>query len=130
MRMRRPGACSECGLCATVCPVVAAGRKNIVSFLSGGVAPEACDVWLCTSCWRCQDVCPEGVDIHALMMEQRRGEPAPEGYRQAFDNVLSCGYALDLGPEINESRARWGLEPFELASPERIAALLGRDKDS
>jgi heterodisulfide reductase subunit C len=99
------------------------GKHSIVSFLAD---PEASDydVWLCASCWRCQEVCPAGVDIHALMMQLRRQGPAPERYRQAYDNVLACGYALYVGPEVNLMRAAWGLAPVELASPECARLLL------
>ncbi len=121
--MNRPDECLGCGLCVTVCPVETVGGHAIVSFLAGD---PVYDVWLCTSCWRCQEACPAGVDIHELMMEARRRRSAPEGYRQAFENVLACGYALCVGPEVNEGRALWGLEPVELAPPGRVRAVLGK----
>ncbi|HIE37519.1 MAG TPA: 4Fe-4S dicluster domain-containing protein [Anaerolineae bacterium] len=122
MAVNRPEACLGCGLCATVCPVEMVGGHAIVSFLAGEETPYS--VWLCTSCWRCQEVCPGGVDIYGLMMEERRRGPAPEGYRRAWENVLACGYALCVGPEVNEVRTGWGLEPAELVPPERVRALL------
>ena len=125
--MNRPDECLGCGLCVTVCPVEMVGGHAIVSFMAGG---SDYDVWLCTSCWRCQEVCPGGVDIYGLMMEERRREPAPEGYRQAWENVLRCGYALCVGPEVNELRAGWGLEPVELVPPERVRAVLGETTEA
>jgi heterodisulfide reductase subunit C len=119
--MNRPDGCNECGRCVAVCPVERAGGRSAVSFLAGG--PRG-DVWLCASCWRCQDECPAGVDIHELIMGERRRLAAPEGYRQAFENVLACGYALCVGPEVNEVRAVWGLEPVELAEPGVVEVLL------
>ena len=126
--MKRPDDCLGCGLCVTVCPVEMVGGHAIVSFLAEGTeGPRPYNVWLCTSCWRCQEVCPAGVDIYGLMMERRRLEIAPEGYRQAFENVLTCGYALCVGPQVNELRAAWGLEPVELVPPDRVRALLEGD---
>jgi heterodisulfide reductase subunit C len=125
--MRRPEACVECSLCATVCPVEKVGGSAIVSFLAEGMSElPPFGVWLCTSCWRCQEVCPQGVDIYGMMMGQRRRGSPPEGYRQAFENILACGYTLCIRPEVNELRAAWGLEPVEPAPPECVRMLLGR----
>jgi heterodisulfide reductase subunit C len=69
--------CTQCGLCREVCIVESMGAHSITSFLCGD---EDYSSWLCSSCWRCQEVCPEGVDIHAVMMEKRREEEPPTGH--------------------------------------------------
>ena len=114
--MKHPDACIQCGTCVDVCPVEMVGGHAIVTFLAD---PDAVDysVWLCTSCWRCQEACPSGVNIYELMMEQRRREKAPAGYQTAFDHVLDCGLALAVSrEELDQVRAAWGLELVELPS--------------
>lgn len=109
--------CLHCGSCVKVCPVEKVGGHAIVTFLAD---PDATDysVWLCTSCWRCQEICPEGVDIHRLMMEQRRREQAPAGYQASFESVLACGLALEVPQEeLDQVRAAWELEPVRLPPP-------------
>lgn len=112
MVMKRPEECLGCGVCVTVCPVEKVGGRTILSFLADPDI-ETYSPWLCTSCWRCQEACPAGVDIHGLMMALRREQPAPEGYRRAFENVLAGGYALPLDAAVNDLRAAHGLEPVE-----------------
>jgi len=100
------------------------GGHAIVTFLAD---PEATDysVWLCSSCWRCQEACPEGVDIYGLMMEQRRREQPPAGYEAAFESVLACGVALQVSQEeLDQVRAAWGLEPATLPPPDLIRKLI------
>jgi heterodisulfide reductase subunit C len=101
------------------------GGHAIVTFLAD---PDATDysVWLCTSCWRCQEACPAGVDIYGLMMEQRRQEPSPIGYRAAFEHVLACGLALEVSQEeLDRMRTAWSLEPVALP-PQDLARILLR----
>lgn len=120
--------CLQCGSCVQVCPVEKVGGHAIVTFLSD---PDATDysVWLCTSCWRCQEICPEGVDIHRLMMEQRRREQAPAGYQESFESVLACGLALEVPQEeLDQVRAAWGLEPVRLPPPSLARTLLHGDE--
>ena len=126
--MKHPDACIQCGTCVTVCPVEMVGGHAIVTFLAD---PDATDysVWLCTSCWRCQEACPEGVDIYGLMMEQRRREPAPAGYQAAYESVLACGLALAVPQEeLDQVRAAWGLEPVRLPPPDLARTLLCDDE--
>jgi len=125
--MNHPDACLQCGDCVAVCPVEMVGGHAIVTFLAD---PDATDysVWLCTSCWRCQEACPAGVDIYGLMMEQRRREQAPAGYQAAFERVLVSSLALEVSQEeLDQVRAAWDLEPARLPPPGLTRVLLRGD---
>jgi heterodisulfide reductase subunit C len=126
--MDHPKDCIQCGTCVDVCPAEMVGGHAIVTFLAD---PDAADysVWLCTSCWRCQEACPSGVNVYELMMEQRRREQAPAGYQTAFDHVLDCGLALPVSQEeLDQVRAAWGLERVELPSSGLVRVILCADK--
>jgi Fe-S oxidoreductase len=122
--MRHPESCTRCGACVAVCPVEKAGGHAVVTFLAD---PERTDysVWLCTSCRRCEEVCPEGIEIYRLMMSERRRERPPEGYRAALESLLACGAALEVPQEeLDGLRAGWGLERVELPPAGLIRRLL------
>jgi len=128
--VKHPELCVQCGTCVTVCPVEMVGGHAIVTWLAD---PESTDysVWLCTSCWRCQEACPQGVDIYELMMEQRRAgsEPAPAGYQTAFENVRARGLAMEVSQEeLDQVRAAWGLEAVRLPPPDLARLLLHCDE--
>lgn len=125
MRDRQLGSllegCTQCGLCREVCIVERMGAHSITSFLSGD---EEYSSWLCCSCWRCQEVCPQGVDIHAIIMIKRREEEPPAGHEAIFRNVLQYGYALPMGEGINEWRKIHGLGEMEPIPVEWVETLL------
>ena len=126
--MKHPEECIQCGTCVTVCPVEMVGGHAIVTWLSD---PQATDysVWLCTSCWRCHEACPSGVDIYGLIMERRRSEQAPAGYQDAFERVLASGLALEFSQEtLDQARAVWDLEPADLPPSTVARALLDGDE--
>lgn len=125
--MKHPDDCTQCGVCVAVCPVEKVGGHAIVTFLADPEATEY-SVWLCTSCQRCTEACPEGIDIYALIMDQRRREQSPTGYEAAIESVLACGAALQVSQEeLDQMRDAWGLEPVELPSPELVRKLLQDD---
>ena len=117
--------CTQCGLCREVCIVERMGAHSITSFLCGD---EDYSSWLCSSCWRCQEVCPEGVDIHAIMMDKRREQGPPAGHETNFRNVLQSGYALPIGAEINEMRRIHDLDAVQLIPVDWVEILL-REED-
>jgi Fe-S oxidoreductase len=124
--VKHPESCTQCGTCVAVCPVEKVGGHALVTFLAN---PEATDysAWLCTSCRRCEESCPEGVEIYALIMAQRRREPPPTGYAAAIEAVLACGAALEVSQEeLDQMRAAWGLERVALPPPDCVSKLLRR----
>ncbi len=114
-------ACTRCGLCREACIVERLGAHSITSFLCGDNEYSA---WLCSSCWLCQEVCPQGVDIHAIMMEKRREEQAPAGHQANLVNVLRFGYALPVDETVNELRLFHGLEAVEFIPGQWLEILL------
>lgn len=134
MGIEHPESCTCCGVCVAVCPVEKVGGHALVTFLADPQAPDF-SAWLCTSCRRCEEACPEGVPIYALIMEQRRAGPPPAGYEAAMRAVLACGEALEVSQqELDQVREGWGLEPVELPPPGLVRELLeepaGRKADS
>ena len=113
--------CTQCGLCREVCIVERLGAHSITSFLCGD---EEYSSWLCSSCWRCQEVCPQGVDIHAVMMLKRREQEPPTGHEANLVNVMRLGYALELDDKVNELRLFHGLDAVQLVSVESVEILL------
>jgi Fe-S oxidoreductase len=125
--MKHPETCTQCGVCVAVCPVEKVGGHAIVTFLADPEAPDY-SAWLCTSCRRCEESCPEGVPIYALIMEQRRREQPPAGYKAAIGAVLACGEALEVSQEeLDRMREAWGLEPVRLPPPDLVRELLRGD---
>jgi heterodisulfide reductase subunit C len=113
--------CTRCGLCREACIVERLGAHSITSFLCG---EEEYSSWLCSSCWRCQEVCPQGVDIHAIIMEKRRQEEPPAGHESNLVNVLRLGYALQVDDSVNELRRFHGLDEVQLIPAEWVKVLL------
>ncbi len=122
--LEHPSECIQCGTCVSVCPVEKVGGHAIVTFLAD---PSETDfsAWLCTSCWRCHQACPVGVDIYGLMMAWRRRSPAPSGYLESYERLLETGLALPIAQQtLDEIRASWGLERVVLPVPEVVRVLL------
>jgi heterodisulfide reductase subunit C len=108
-------------LCREVCIVEQLGAHSITSFLSG---EDEYSSWLCSSCWRCQEACPERVDIHTIMMLKRREQEPPLGHEANLVNVMGLGYALEMDNDINELRRFHGLDEVQFIPAEWVEILL------
>jgi NADPH-dependent glutamate synthase beta subunit-like oxidoreductase len=82
-------ACEQCGLCASACPVTGKDDFNVrrlVRYIEMDMAQEAADSgrqWTCTTCGRCETVCPNGIAVLDIIRPLRVLSPAevvpPEG---------------------------------------------------
>jgi heterodisulfide reductase subunit C len=111
--------CMQCGTCTGSCPsgrhtgfntrrVLRDARKNRMEVLSDK------DLWLCTTCYTCQERCPRGIPITDALLELRRlavreGYILPE-HRKVAEMVLECGHAVPLDEETKKKREELGLE--------------------
>lgn len=113
--------CMQCGTCTGSCPsgrhtglntrrILRDARKNRATVLSDE------DLWLCTTCYTCQERCPRGIPITDALLELRRlavkeGFMLPE-HRLISEMVMECGHAVPLDEETKRKREELGLDPI------------------
>lgn len=127
--------CYQCGTCASSCPVTRVTtrfnpRHVIKSTLAGRRQRVISDlVWLCCSCYNCQERCPQGVEI-AELMYTLRNIAVQEGFvRQAFiemaTSLRDTGRVAVVTRFTERRRGTLGLPPLRAIGVEalqRIAA--------
>lgn len=113
--------CMHCGTCTGSCPsgrhtglntrrIIRDARKNRATVLSDDA------LWLCTTCYTCQERCPRGIPITDAILELRRlavreGFMLPE-HRRVSEMVLEYGHAVPLDEETKKKREELGLDPI------------------
>jgi len=73
-------------------------------------------VWLCSSCYACQERCPQGVSITEFMtllknIALKEGN-APPGIRAQLDIIKSNGRIYPIDDFDNKKRKKMGLPPL------------------
>ncbi|MFH1350556.1 MAG: 4Fe-4S dicluster domain-containing protein [Pseudomonadota bacterium] len=108
-------ACFTCRTCTASCPITAVNEKfnplRIIRMALYGLKEEVLEsdfIWLCSSCYACQERCPQGVNITELMtllknMAVKEGK-APKGIRAQLDLVKTHGRIYPLDDFDNKKR--------------------------
>ena len=128
-------ACTNCRLCAEVCPAVLASKDGKLSgvhrigelrkinrrrdgFLSRllkrrALPPEALrsyseTVFRCTLCGNCQEVCPVGIHLKDIWLSLRQDLVQSEAYPKKIDMIRENLFeSHNVFDEDNEERAEW-----------------------
>ena len=93
--------CEQCGLCSSACPITGREGYNIRRILRHvelGLVEEIADTahpWACTTCGRCEGVCPNGIAILDIIRPLRAR--APERYvPRSAPCVEACPAGVDI----------------------------------
>lgn len=96
--------CLECGACTASCPVN--GHFNPRLFLRG---QSSSDLWSCTTCYCCYEVCPTEVDIPAMVKSARRHSAMPDIHAVVLERLYETGMATPASESVLEVRRKLGI---------------------
>lgn len=111
--------CFQCGTCSGSCPsgrrtpykVRQLIRKCLLGLKDEVISDDA--LWMCTTCYTCQERCPRSVIIVDIV-KKARNIAAHAGYmakphRMTGLFVINTGHGVPINPVTKELRARVGL---------------------
>lgn len=130
--------CYNCSTCATACPVAleTGGKFNprtIIQLANCGFEDRLIvdlepNVWECTMCETCQEVCPQHVDLHEIFITVKNAaaefDNIPESYTSETNQVYLFGKAVPLQDAIAKRREKLGLPPSLDVNVEEIQKLI------
>ncbi|MCS7138601.1 MAG: 4Fe-4S dicluster domain-containing protein [Crenarchaeota archaeon] len=127
-RLREKGAgdllkCIQCGSCTSSCIVNTVyesfnPRRIIGSIVRFNKLPEQ-DPWLCSSCSKCVERCPQRVNPMSIIMALRMinyedGNAFPSRVVEFVEQIKKSGLIFPLSKESNEKRRLLGLSELKI----------------
>ena len=113
-------ACFGCRTCVAGCPMSAVNDTfnpaRIIRMALYGMKEELLEspfIWLCTSCYSCQERCPQEIPIADIMTKLKNKAfklgNAPVGVKAQMDIIKKAGRIYPLDDFDNKKRAKAGL---------------------
>ncbi len=134
--------CYQCGTCASSCPVAKiTDRFNPRELIKLSLLGEKNEViskdsiWLCCSCYNCQERCPQKVEIadviYALRNIALKEGYIPNIYSEFASALFGDGRIVNVSKFVENKRPALGLPPLQatgVASLRKILSATGFDK--
>lgn len=128
-------ACFACAACTARCPV--AGHvegydpRRLIRLVLLGRREEVLAsplIWLCSTCYSCQEVCPQQVSftevLTAIKNIAARAGYGPPATEAVIDQLAAHGRLLEVGEFENQRRTDLGL-PEVVEAPAHFQKVLG-----
>ena len=129
--------CFQCGTCTGSCP---SGRqtafriRKLIRWAQLGIPEKVLnspDLWMCTTCYTCQERCPRGVEITDIVMVMRnlaveRGQ-MQKAHARIAGNIAKTGHMLPFKEENAKAREGLGLQgtpPTILSNKKNLEVVL------
>ena len=127
--------CYQCGTCASSCPVARITtrynpRLVIKNALLGNRAEVITEdaIWLCSSCYNCQERCPKGVEIAEVMYALRniavKEGHVPLAFIEMASNLINEGRLVPVTSFSLRKRETFGLPPLKEAGVTALNKIL------
>lgn len=134
--------CYQCGTCASSCPVAKTtdryNPRQIIRLAILGQRDEVLfgdAIWLCASCYNCQERCPQKVEIadviYALRNIAIREGNMPAIYTEFATGLMNEGRIVPMSKFLEKKRADYGLpllKPTGIEALKKILSATGFDK--
>ncbi|KPJ60268.1 MAG: heterodisulfide reductase [Latescibacteria bacterium DG_63] len=143
---REPGGeqlmrCFACGTCTASCPVREIDEKfnprRIIRMVLLGMREEVLSsqfIWLCSTCYACQERCPQDVRITELMsaiknLAVKEGH-LPAAYKMQLELIRNMGRLYEIDEFDNKKRSKAGLPELESTNEDvkKIFVMTGADR--
>jgi len=127
--------CYQCGTCASSCPVTKVtdrfNPRQVIRLALLGKREEVLTdgaIWLCASCYNCQERCPQKVEIadviYALRNISISEGKIPNIYIEFANALLSEGRIVPISKFLEKKRAEYGLPPLKPVGMEALRKIL------
>jgi len=127
--------CYQCGTCASSCPVAKITDKfnprEIIKLSLLGEKEEVLSgdsIWLCCSCYNCQERCPQKVEIadviYALRNIAFEKGYSPNLYSDFASSVTNDGRIAKISKFMEQKRSTIGLPPLQPTGVEALRKIL------
>jgi heterodisulfide reductase subunit C len=127
--------CYQCGTCASSCPVArldsSFNPREIIKLSLLGAKEEVLSgdaIWLCCSCFNCQERCPQNVEIADLIYALRNialeAGHSPNIYSDFASALINEGRIVQISKFVEKKREEYGLPPLKPVSVEDLNKIL------
>jgi heterodisulfide reductase subunit C len=127
--------CYQCGTCASSCPVARiTTRYNPRLVIKNALLGNRTEVitkdsiWLCSSCYNCQERCPQGVEIAELIYALRniaiKEGQVPLAFIEMASNLISEGRVVPISSFSLRRRDTYGLPPLKEVGVKTLTKIL------
>ena len=127
--------CYQCGTCASSCPVArldsSFNPREIIKLSLLGKKEEVVSgnaIWLCCSCFNCQERCPQNVEIADLFYALRNialeAGHSPNIYSDFASALIAEGRIVKISKFVEKKREEYGLPPLKAVNLEALNTIL------
>ncbi len=108
--------CLQCGTCHASCPSGRYTSLNIRRIIRDSINKDVSndpELWMCTTCYNCQERCPRGIKVTdailALRSEAARGGKILPDHRKICRSLIETGHAVPIDDKHRSIREKLGL---------------------